>query len=157
MPAKWRPRTAEEQIKTREAQLRNLEKARAVDQYMYAEILTALRERYLSGELELGTLAKIADLTDGTKDQLVARRKHHSARAIAWLNKKWPLEKWLVHTVPIPDAWKGYELWVEYLGTAENAYQKKKWRESLPYGRPPKVSARLLSLEMQRRTHPELY
>jgi len=156
--AEWRPLTAEEQIAIREEYLRKKRESMArfrarQKPYMFAKILTEVRERFIADDMPLNTLALIAVVTEGTKAQLAQRAIDYQRRTTAYLDKAYPLEKWVVHRVAIPTAWKGFELWVEYVGTAENAYQKRKWRAA------QKATKDLAAMraDTRRRTHPELY
>ena len=108
--------------------------------YQYAKILRQVRDAYLAGQVDYGTLAKIAVFQDGTREHIVKTAAYTKTRMVDWLNREYPLDKWIIHTQRIPDTWKGSELWVEFYGQAPSERARKSWQSKQPKSpRPSRV------------------
>jgi hypothetical protein len=119
--------------------------------YHYAKILRQVRDAYLAGQVDYGTLAKVAVFHDGTREHIVKTAAYTKTRMVEWLSREYPLDKWIIHTQRIPDTWKGSELWVEFWGTAEDEKALRKWIRARQGERRTGAQNRMALLE---RTYP---
>ena len=99
-------------------------------EFQYADVLEKVRKAVLDEELPdvpFGKPAKIGVLDDGSRERLTDRARQHKCRILWHVAKRWPTDKWRVSYHPIPGAWKGYEIWVEFVGIAPSQKAARAW------------------------------
>ena len=80
------------------------------------------------GRAAPGERVKVFTANRGTREECRRRIRRLRYNLSAYLEHKYPLERWGVSGLVSSDPWGGYELFVEYHGVAKDGPQKGKWK-----------------------------